>query len=355
MFWLTILASSLILSCVFGLASTIVGKITSSLTTLSNDVATGANLTNSAAQDLATASEALSSGVTEQAASLQETVSSLEEVSAMIKKNADNANGLKSAADSGVQSSQQCESEVKGMMQAMSDIRSSSDAINQQIEANNQSLNEITTVIKQIAEKTKVINDIVFQTKLLSFNASVEAARAGEHGKGFAVVAEEIGNLATMSGGAAQEISSLLESGVNQVNEVINQSQANIGTLTGKSKEDVEAGFARAQACQGALENALAKIKEINEMAGSIATACAEQSQGVGEISVAMNQLDQVTQGNSGSATQVAAVADRLKVQSHKLTQSVRTLSGIVHGGRSKPSTNQLIAETVNFSNANQT
>jgi methyl-accepting chemotaxis protein len=325
------------------------------LTTLSNDVATGANLTNSAAQDLATASEALSSGVTEQAASLQETVSSLEEVSAMIKKNADNANGLKSAADSGVQSSQQCESEVKGMMQAMSDIRSSSDAINLQIEANNQSLNEITTVIKQIAEKTKVINDIVFQTKLLSFNASVEAARAGEHGKGFAVVAEEIGNLATMSGGAAQEISSLLESGVNQVNEVINQSQANIGTLTGKSKEDVEAGFARAQACQGALENALAKIKEINEMAGSIATACAEQSQGVGEISVAMNQLDQVTQGNSGSATQVAAVADRLKVQSHKLTQSVRTLSGIVHGGRSKPSTNQLIAETVNFSNANQT
>ena len=60
--------------------------------------------------------------------------------------------------------------------------------------------------MEQIKDKVNIINDIVFQTKLLSFNASVEAARAGENGKGFAVVAEEVGNLASVSGKAANEI-----------------------------------------------------------------------------------------------------------------------------------------------------
>ena len=73
-------------------------------------------------------------------------------------------------------------------------------------------------LISEIGNKTKVINDIVFQTKLLSFNASVEAARAGEHGKGFSVVAEEVGNLAHMSGNSAKEITQLLESSINRVN-----------------------------------------------------------------------------------------------------------------------------------------
>ena len=79
---------------------------------------------------------------------------------------------------------------------------------------------EILGYIKSIEEKTKVINDIVFQTKLLSFNASVEAARAGEQGKGFAVVAEEVGNLATMSGTSAEEISKLLESSISHIESI---------------------------------------------------------------------------------------------------------------------------------------
>jgi methyl-accepting chemotaxis protein len=88
----------------------------------------------------------------------------------------------------------------------------------------NKSNDEISSIVKVIAEigdKTKVINDIVFQTKLLSFNASVEAARAGEQGKGFAVVAEEVGNLATMSGKAAEEISSMLGDSMGKVELIV--------------------------------------------------------------------------------------------------------------------------------------
>ncbi|EQC49763.1 methyl-accepting chemotaxis protein [Bacteriovorax sp. DB6_IX] len=94
----------------------------------------------------------------------------------------------------------------------MNGIKNSNEAILTTTSEGNKKINEIVSVINEISEKTKVINDIVFQTKLLSFNASVEAARAGEHGKGFAVVAEEVGNLAQMSGKAAEEMVKFLES-----------------------------------------------------------------------------------------------------------------------------------------------
>ena len=76
-----------------------------------------------------------------------------------------------------------------------------------------------------------MINDIVFQTKLLSFNASVEAERAGEHGKGFAVVAQEVGNLATMSGESAEEITKILDESVKMVQKLVSSNQVEIEKL----------------------------------------------------------------------------------------------------------------------------
>lgn len=65
---------------------------------------------------------------------------------------------------------------------------------------------ENSKVVANIGEMAKVIAGIAEQINLLALNASIEAARAGEQGKGFAVVASEIGNLASETASAVDEI-----------------------------------------------------------------------------------------------------------------------------------------------------
>ncbi|MCR5368502.1 methyl-accepting chemotaxis protein [Eubacterium sp.] len=64
--------------------------------------------------------------------------------------------------------------------------------------------------VEKIQELTAAIKAIAAQTGLLSLNASIEAARAGEQGRGFAVVAGEIGNLASQSTEAVNNITSIV-------------------------------------------------------------------------------------------------------------------------------------------------
>lgn len=165
---------------------------------------------------------------TAQASAIQETASTLDEVSQMVKMSAANAANSVSTSTTSEKNANNGKAVVQRVVNAMNDIKDSNQEILKSTSEGNQRISEIVKVINEISEKTKVINDIVFQTKLLSFNASVEAARAGEHGKGFAVVAEEVGNLAQMSGKAAEEISSILGESISKVEGIVTDSQSSI-------------------------------------------------------------------------------------------------------------------------------
>ncbi|MGL5615012.1 MAG: methyl-accepting chemotaxis protein [Sarcina sp.] len=83
--------------------------------------------------------------------------------------------------------------------------------------------------ILQSAKKIEAINEyirgITNQTNLLALNASIEAARAGEAGKGFAVVANEIRKLADETSGAAENIASIIEQIVKEINHAADDSK----------------------------------------------------------------------------------------------------------------------------------
>lgn len=198
--------------------------------------------------------------------------------------------------------------------------------------ATNEELENIIKIINEIANKTKVINDIVFQTKLLSFNASVEAARAGEHGKGFAVVAEEVGNLASMSGAAAQEISVLLDNSVKKVSEIVNDSKHKVGELLIDGKERVTQGSEIAKECDVIFTEVLDNVTLITKMINEISTASLEQAQGVREINLAVTQLDQVTHQNTMIATNSSKSATELSAEANKLNELVKNLNELLGG-----------------------
>lgn len=281
-------------------------------------------------------SESLSSGVTEQAAALQQTSASIEELTAMVKRSSENANKSSEFATESHETASEGQRVVTEMISAMEEINESNKDITQAIERSNVSISEIATVIAAIGEKTKVINEIVFQTRLLSFNASVEAARAGEHGKGFAVVAEEVGNLAQMSGNAAQEIAVMLADSTQKVASIVEVTKREVEKLSSVSTQKVTHGKSIASRCGEVLDKVVSDASSVNRLNSDIASASREQSLGIAEITKAMHQLDESTQANSHSSQETASAAVQLTAQAEALRSSVTELIGVVTGSKTE-------------------
>jgi methyl-accepting chemotaxis protein len=323
-------------------------SLSTSLSGLAQRLSAGSTEVLAAASSISRSSTELSEASVEQASAIQQTAASIDQVSSMVKKSADNATQSQSVSQSSRSSAEQGQEAMKEMTQAINEISQSNIAIMTQVEEGNRQISEIVKVIGEIGNKTKVINDIVFQTKLLSFNASVEAARAGEHGKGFAVVAEEVGNLAQMSGNAAKEISSMLDSSIQKVEGIVTQTKTSVERLVQDSRAKVEAGTRIAAKCGEVLGTILNTVQEVDGMVGEISSASQEQAQGVSEINKAMNQLDQVTQQNTGIAQSAASSAEQLNAQANQLRQMVRDLFMVVNGTDRDTTETDSVAENPN-------
>jgi methyl-accepting chemotaxis protein len=287
---------------------------------------------NNISQEVLNSSQTLAEGTNEQASSLQQTSSSMEEIKSMISRSSENAAeaGKKSTESKDI--TQNGRNIVSNMIQSINEIDQSNNKLSQQVKSSNDDLTKIIDVISAIEDNTKVINDIVFQTKLLSFNASVEAARAGEHGKGFAVVAEEVGNLATMSGNAASKISEMLESSINDVKSIVNTTKSSVDKLVDESSSKVSKGIEIAKRCEDSLQSILENITETNNLTNEISLASKEQSQGVAEVTEAVQRLNGLTGRTTTISNSTANVSKDLQVEVNSLNEVLDSLEVSIKG-----------------------
>lgn len=278
-------------------------------------------------------SSELAQAATEQSAALQQTVTAVDEISAMVAKNAESAEQSSAISQESKRAAQAGSEVVQNMVLAIQGIEQASQKISTQMDQNNEEMSKLAGLIHEISAKTSSINEIVFQTKLLSFNASVEAARAGEAGKGFAVVAEEVGNLAQMSGSAAQEISKLLQDSVQKVQTVVAKSKARVAGLNEETKSRVKVGVDTAEQCAQSLHEILGHVDKVDSLVKEIATASTEQSTGIQEISKAMNLMDSLNRKNSNVAESSSRAGLQLEKQSEGLGHVIQDLRSAIQGG----------------------
>lgn len=300
-------------------------EIANKLFSTSEEVAKGAKDSLNNCENLASSSQ-------EQASSLQETVSSVEEINAMISRNATSAEESKTTSLESQKSASNGKQRVDEMLTTIDEIASNNDNVINRMQQTNDEVTEILNIIKNINDKTKVINDIVFQTKLLSFNASVEAARAGESGKGFAVVAEEVGALANMSGNASEEIRELIESSMTKVEGIVSSTTSVMERMIEDGKIAVSKGKDRAQECKIVLDEIINNVDNVNRKVAEIAEASKEQSQGVHEISKAMELLDQVSHKNNDVVVSTEASSKELQKEADDLILVVERVRELVNG-----------------------
>jgi methyl-accepting chemotaxis protein len=164
-----------------------------------------------------------------------------------------------------------------------------------------QTMGEINDSSRKIVDIIGVIDGIAFQTNILALNAAVEAARAGEQGRGFAVVASEVRNLAQRSASAAKEIKDLINHSVDRV-ETGNR-------LVGEAGQS--------------MQEVLKSVQSITAIMQEIATASAEQGNGIEQINMAVTQMDDTTQQNAALVEQTAAASASLQDQAQMLVKSI--------------------------------
>ncbi|MCS0616343.1 methyl-accepting chemotaxis protein [Massilia kyonggiensis] len=250
------------------------------LVNIVGEVRSGTETIASASQQIASGNADLSSRTEEQASSLEETASSMEELTSTVKQNADNA---RQANQFAVSASEVAE---KGGA-VMAEVVDTMGAINESA--------------RKIVDIIAVIDGIAFQTNILALNAAVEAARAGEQGRGFAVVASEVRSLAQRSAAAAKEIKALIDNSV----------------------EKADAGSRLVDQAGTTMREVVESIRRVADIMGEISAASQEQTEGIGQVQLAISQMDQTTQQNAALVEEAAAASEQLREQAGKLSQTV--------------------------------
>jgi methyl-accepting chemotaxis protein len=234
-----------------------------------------------AADEITSSSVDLSARTERSAAALEETSASMDQLATTI---GDTARNAQSAAQTAITANELAK-------------KSGTDISNLVVK-----MNSITSAAKKIADITNLIDGIAFQTNILALNAAVEAARAGEHGRGFAVVASEVRSLAQRCASASKEISALIVTSVNSVND----GAALVTEVGGRSTHLVDA------------------IKDLSSILNNISNASTEQTLAVQEVKSAIFEIDKGTQQNAAMVQDASQTAQILAEETNNLRSAIQ-------------------------------
>ena len=247
---------------------------------VSNVVSSIGNM-RSGSQEISKAAMDLSRRTKQQAASVEEASATLAQINTSVTDTASTAKEARSVVDT-----------------AASDAEQSGQVVAQTIEA----MKRIEASSEEMGKIINVIDELAFQTNLLALNAGVEAARAGEAGRGFAVVASEVRGLADRSATAAKDISNLIAASVTEV----------------------EAGSSLVSKTGDSLAGISDKIITIATMIAEMSESASDQSSQLGEVTMAVSNIDRGTQENAAVAEQSTAACQSLLQQSGQLSELVQ-------------------------------
>lgn len=265
-----------------GLLMRLVNQSGLNLNSLVDDVSTQVAGIRAINQRVSQETTALHTRSEEASAHLQQTAVAIEEISSAVQQTAESVyltmNIAGNASNSATQSNE--------TMQKTIDM-----------------MHTISADNNQIVDIIGVIDRIAFQTNILALNASVEAARAGDDaGRGFSVVAAEVRNLALHSASAAKEIKTLIE----------------------KNAANVRTGVTIAEQTETQLGEMVTDVLKMSSMINEIGLATKEQTQALELINESVARIGTMTGNNTEMVNNVTGATSELTRRASRLQQAIQ-------------------------------
>ncbi|MCI8282627.1 MAG: HAMP domain-containing protein [Lachnospiraceae bacterium] len=245
-----------------------VAMFTGTLSVTMGNISVASEQVSLGATQMAESAQSLAEGATDQAGAVEELTATMQNITEAVVDSSEKANHSYVQAEEFRKQAEESNEDIMQLKEAMERI------------------NDTSTEIAKIIE---AIEDIASQTNLLSLNASIEAARAGEAGKGFAVVADQIGKLAADSATSAINTKKLIENSIEEIergNEITAKTTAaieavinGIKILAESTNEISELSAAQAESMKQ-LETGVEQISEViqsNSAAAQETSATSEE------------------------------------------------------------------------------
>jgi len=244
------------------------------------EIRDGCSTINTGTIEIARASQDLSGRTERQAMQLNDAANTIQSFSSSVQTAAESARETSSRVTSASETAESMQRIAEKALKAMHDLQTSS---------------------ADMADIIQTIDTLAFQTNMLALNASVEAARAGEAGAGFEAVASQVRLLAQASGDAAGRIRRLIKTSDRQVTD----------------------GVMLVEESSRSLQQIVSEVSHISKLMDGIATASAEQAEGITGINKMIAAMDTATQHNAAMVEESTGETRNLSAETHRLVAKV--------------------------------
>jgi methyl-accepting chemotaxis protein len=240
-------------------------------------------------------------------------------VASAIQINAVTRNINDIARDQAVMAEQMKEEAFSIGVEAIKKTRASMERIRTEVTATAAVMADLGTVSTEINRIVRLIGEITDKTKLLALNASILAAQAGDQGKGFAVVAEEVKELAAKTSISTSDISAMIKQ--------VQEGTAIAISAADRNTREVEDGVRLSLEAETVFAAIIGKTENSLEYARRVARAAEEQAVGVGIVTEAVQQIQQMIAKINNAVSEQKKAADGILAASehvHTFTREAR-------------------------------
>ena len=279
-------------------------QMLNNLRSIMKDISESVNLLASSSSEILVATTQIATGSAETASAITETTTTVEEVRQAAQLSSQKASRVSENAQQVVQVTQTGQKAVDETLSGMQEIQN-------QMESVANTIVRLSEQSQQIGGIIASVTDVADQSNLLAVNAAIEAAKAGEQGKGFAVVAQEIKNLAQQSKQATIQVRNILTD--------IQKATSSAVMATEQTTKAVENGVRQSAQAGDAIKKLAESSTKAVEAATQIVASSLQQTVGMDQIGLAMQNINQAGSENATSMVQAEKAAKSLNELGQKL------------------------------------